>query len=115
MEFLPKEVLEGLRAAQKREAAKNARLRVLAGGQIWPVLRRFKGGFALDADQVTNLRGHIDLYDGPEHVATCLIVASEIQGRELICTVKRETAVSDRAPLDFAQDGPRIAGYLPEL
>lgn len=114
MEFLPKEVLEGLRAARKRDAAKKARLRVLAGGQIWPVLRRVTGGFALDADQVSHLRGHVDLYDGPNHVATCLIVASEIQGQELICTVKRETAVSDRAPLDFVKEGPQIAGYLSE-
>ncbi|OOY09277.1 hypothetical protein BMI91_17600 [Thioclava sediminum] len=115
MEFLPKEVLEGLRAAQKRDAAKKARLRVLAGGQIWPVLRRVPGGFALDADEVSHLRGHVDLYDGPKHVATCLIVASEIQGNELICTVKRETPVSDRAALDFAQEGPTLSGYLTKI
>ncbi|KFE34862.1 hypothetical protein [Thioclava atlantica] len=115
MEFLPKEVLDGLRAAQRRETEKNARLRVLAAGSIWPVLRRFKGGFALDAEQVSHLRGHVDLYDGPNHLATCLIVASEIEGRELICTVKRETAVSDHAPLDFVQEGPRISGYLPKV
>ena len=112
MEFLPKDVLEGLRAAQKRAASKTMRLRVLAGGAAWPVLRRFKGGFALDADQVTHLRGYVDLYDGQTHIATCLIVASEIAGGELIYNVKRETAVCDRAPLDFVADEPELAGYL---
>ena len=112
MEFLPKDLLEGLRAAQKRESRRATRLRVLASGSAWPVLRRVPGGFALDAEQVTHLRGYVDLYDGQTHIATCLIVASEIAGGELICKVKRETAVADRAPLDFVKEGPQIAGYL---
>jgi len=112
MEFLPKELLEGLRVAQKRKSAKTSRLRVLADGASWRVLRRFKGGFALDADRVSHLRGYVDLYDGSTHIATCLIIASEVTDGELICNVKRETAVADRAPLDFEFEGPEIAGYL---
>ena len=114
MEFLPKELLDGLHTAQKRTAAKTARLRVKANGSVWPVLRRYKNGFTLDADQVTHLRGYVDLYEGQTHIATCLIMASDIVGKELICSVKRETAVAERPPLDFVKEGPEIAGYLPE-
>jgi len=86
---------------------------VVAGEQSYPVLRRWRGGFALDAAQVAQLRGLVELHDGSRHVATCLIVASGVEAGELICTAKRETAVRDRAPLDFVRDEAAPAGYLP--
>ena len=115
MEILPKEVVAALRDAQNREAAKTSRLRVHAGGMEWPVLRRWRGGFALDATQVNHLRGLVDLYDGGKHVFTCLIMASDIEGGELICTTKRETRVTDRPALDFAPERPLPQGYLTRL
>lgn len=113
MEFLPKDILAELRAAQSREAGRRSRLRVHAGGEVWPVLRRWRGGFALDATQITHLRGLVDLFDSGRHLATCLIIASDIEGTELICTVKRETAVRDRAALDFARDENAPSALLP--
>lgn len=115
MEFLPKDLLVGLQEARNREARKNSRLRVHAGGEVWRVLRRWRGGLALDAAQVTHLRGLVDLFDGSRHLSTCLIVASDVDKGELICTVKRETAVTDRAALDFARDENAPVGFLPRV
>lgn len=113
MEFLSKELLAALQAAQGSSLRRRSRLRVVAGGQSYPVLRRWKGGFALDAASVSHLRGLVDLHDGSRHLATCLIVASAVERGELICTMKRETAVRDRAALDFVRDEAAPVAYLP--
>jgi hypothetical protein len=113
MEILPKDILSALRDAQTREAGRRSRLRVQTGSDVWPVLRRWRGGFALNADQVTHLRGLVDLYDGSRHISTALIVASDVEGGELICTTKRDTPVSDRAALDFVRNENAPVGYLP--
>lgn len=113
MEILPKDILAGLQEATRREAKRRSRLTVHAGGAVWPVLRRWRGGLALDAAQVTTLRGLVDLYEGSRHVATALIVASAVEGGELICATKRETKVADRPALDFVRDENAPVGYLP--
>jgi hypothetical protein len=113
MEFLPNELLAGLRQATGREAAPPSRLTVHAGGKVWPVLKRWSGGFSLDAVQVTNLRGHVQLYDGERHVATALIVATEVDGFELICSTKRETPVRHGPALDFVRDDKGPQGLMP--
>lgn len=113
MEILPKDVVAALRAAENKAARRRGRLQVVAGGQSYAVVRRWKGGFALDASEVAQLRGLVELHEGGRHMATCLIVASAVEAGELICTAKRETAVRDRAPLDFARDETAPVGYLP--
>lgn len=115
MDFLPKDLIENLRRAEKRTAGRKSRLRVHADGEIWPVLRVWHGGFALDADRITRLRGLVDLYEGGRHISTCLIIASDIENGELICTVKREQAVSDHQPLDFERDQNAPAALLPRF
>lgn len=115
MEILPKELIAAMTAAGRRERGKRTRLRVQSGETSWPVLRRWRGGFALDANRIESLRGHVDLYEGGRHIATALIVASEVEGGELICTIKRETPVSDRAALDFVRPDDAPAGYLPPV
>jgi hypothetical protein len=104
MEFLPREVLAALQESRKKASRPRGRLHVEADGETWRVLRRWRGGFSLDAMQVTHLRGKVDLYDGPRHEAHCLIVASEIVDGELICTSKRETKTSQHAALDFVRE-----------
>ena len=113
MEILPKDLVAALRAAYRPEGGRKSRLRIHTGDEVLPVLRRWRGGFALDAAQVTHLRGHVELYEGGRHIASALIVASDIEGDELICTVKRETPVADRAPLDFERSDDAPVGYLP--
>jgi hypothetical protein len=115
LEFLPKEVREGLEAARKRDMKRKSRLRVEVGDAVYPVLRFWDNGFALDADfSPSKLRGLVDVYDGSRHVFQCLIVASSIENGELVCDFKRATAVTDRAPLDFWRRDDAPVGYLPK-
>ena len=112
MEFLPKDIVAALRAAYRPEGGRKSRLRIHTGDKVLPVLRRWRGGFALDAARVSQLRGHVEIYEGGRHIASALIVASDIDGDELICTVKRETPVADRAPLDFVRDEGAPVGLI---
>lgn len=115
-EFLPKEVREGLEAARLRDLKKRSRLRVQVGEAVFPVLRFWHDGFALDADlSPGKLRGLVDVYDGSRHVLQCLIMATSIENGELVCDFKRATAVTDRAPLDFWRDDSAPVGYLPRM
>jgi hypothetical protein len=112
---LPKEVREGLDAARKRDLKRKSRLRVEVGNAVYPVLRFWDNGFALDADfSPGKLRGLVDVYDGSRHVFQCLIVATSIENGELVCDFKRATAVTDRAPLDFWRRDDAPVGYLPK-
>ena len=84
------------------------------GQAVFPVLRFWHDGFALDADlSPRSLRGLVDVYDGSRHIFQCLIVASSVADGELVCDFKRATAVCDRAPLDFWRDENAPVGYLP--
>ena len=100
-EFLPKEVREGLRAAQKKAREKKSRLRVQVGDQLFTILRYWDEGFALDAEDAPHLRGLVDVYDGGRHLSQCLIVASEESAGEMVYEFKRETMAADRAPIDY--------------
>lgn len=103
-DFLPKEVRAGLEKARKTALRKKNRLRVHAGGDIYPVLRFWERGFALDAEDAPHLRGLVDIYDGGRHLYQALIVASSEENGERHFEFKRSTAASDRAPLDFYRD-----------
>ncbi|MFC2970050.1 hypothetical protein [Acidimangrovimonas pyrenivorans] len=114
LEHLPQEVREGLAMARKREQRRRSRLRVHVGGEIFPILRFWQDGFALDAGNAPQqLRGLVDIYDGGRHIYQCLIVASAESEGEVVCDFKRATATLDRAPVDFDRDENAPAGLLP--
>ena len=112
LEFFSKELRAGFEAARKRQDAKKSRLRVQVGDQVFPILRLWDGGFALDADHTSHLRGLVDIYDGARQLRHCLIVASTIEDGQLLCDFKRSTAVTDRAPLDFWRDENAPVAFL---
>ncbi len=114
LEFLPKEIQDGLAAAKKRDQTRKSRLRVQLGEAVFPILRMWDGGIALDADRTPHLRGLIDVYDGTNQIFQCLIIASTVENGELICEFKRSTAVTDKAALDFWRDENAPVGYLPK-
>ena len=114
LEYLPHYVREGLDAARKRELKKKSRLRVQVGGAVFPVLRFWDEGFALDAALTPNLRGLVDVYDGANHIFQCLIDASTAENGELICDFKRSTAVLDRPALDYWRDENAPVALIPK-
>ncbi|HMO06695.1 MAG TPA: hypothetical protein PKD10_03470 [Paracoccaceae bacterium] len=113
LEFLSQEIRDGLEAARKRALRRKSRLRAQVGDAVFPVLRFWDDGMALDAGMTPHLRGHVDVYDGSRHLFRCLIVASTVENGEIICDFKRSTAVAASAPLDFWKDENAPAGYLP--
>ncbi len=104
LEFLPREVRDGLEAARKRAFRRKSRLRVQVGQAVYPVLRFWEDGLALDAKLTPHLRGLVDVYDGANHIFQCLIIASSEENDELVCDFKRSTAVLDHPALDYWRD-----------
>lgn len=102
--YMPKEVRDGLRAAQLASLKKASRLRVLVDDQFHPVLRLWKDGFTVEAETAPVMRGLVDIYDGSQHIYQCLIVASEADAGEMCYEFKRSTTALDQAPLDFFRD-----------
>lgn len=114
LEFFSKELRDGFDLARKRQNARKSRLRIKIGTEVYPILRLWEDGLAMDADHATHLRGLVDVYDGARHVSQCLIVASTVENGQLICNFKRSTQVTDTAPLDFWRDENAPVGYLPK-
>jgi hypothetical protein len=99
--FLSKEVRDGLENARARDLVRKSRLRIVADGQSYPVIRLQRDGFSLP-EGAPHLRGLVDLYDGARLVARCLVIASAEEPGQMRYEYKRRTEVSDRPALDFA-------------
>ena len=104
LEILPKEVREGLEAARKKDLKTRSRLRIRVNEEVFPVLKFWETGFALDAERAPHLRGLVDLYDGSRHLYQCLIIASEEEDGQMKYDFKRKAEAHDRPPLDFAME-----------
>lgn len=102
--FLPPEVQAGLDDARRRARKKTRRLRVQAGEESHRVLHVWEDGFALDKAVAQHLRGRVDLYDGPNLLSQCLIVASEEDGDMMRFAYKRMTEAVDEQPVDFERN-----------
>ncbi|MGC1503237.1 MAG: hypothetical protein WA782_03755 [Sulfitobacter sp.] len=106
--MLSKEILAGLEAARSKNLRRTSRLHLEVNGRMYPVLRMWKTGFSIAAQDAPTLRGLVDLYEGGDHLFQCLIVASEEEADEMQFEFKRATAVATAAALDFerAIDAP---------
>jgi hypothetical protein len=114
LEFLPEDIRKGLLMASDRQLRRSSRLSVHVGDAVFPLLRLWEGGFAVDSGRTPRLRGLVDLYDGPRHISQCLIVAVADEGGTMVYEFKRETAVTDRAPRDYdLGEGEAPGGLLP--
>lgn len=114
LEFLPEDIRRGLLQAQERRARRGRRLSVHVGEAVFPVLRLWSGGFAVDSARTPRLRGRVALYDGPRQLSECLILAVSESGGETVYEFKRATAVADHPPRDWADEGaPAPSGLLP--
>ena len=104
MTYVSNEVRAGLDAARAKAAKRKTRLRVEAGPSYYPILRLWENGFSVDIEDAPNLRGLVDIHDGPRHLYQALIVASADESGERRFEFKRNTAALDAAPLDFARE-----------
>lgn len=112
--FLSSELRQTMEQARLRQARKRARLRVQVGGAVFPVLRLWHDGLALDAALCPHLRGLVDVYDGANLLMHCLIVASRNENGEIVCEFKTSTLAADRPPLDFWRDENKPVALLPQ-
>lgn len=112
LEYLPAEVREGLDRARKRASARSRRLALHLNDAVFPILRLWEGGFAVDAARISHLRGFVEIHEGPRLILTCLIQATDVQDGQLICTFKRATPAQDRAALDYEVETERPSGLL---
>lgn len=114
LEFLPEDIRKGLLMAEERaRRAPRRRLSVHVGNAVFPVLRVWDEGFAVDSARAPRLRGLVDLYDGPRHLSRCLIVAAAVEDGHTLYEYKGETVVFDHAPRDYAVEPDRQAVRLP--
>ncbi|MDZ7910011.1 MAG: hypothetical protein U5N10_18525 [Gemmobacter sp.] len=114
LEFLPKDVREGLVLAQTRKAQRS-RLRVQLGQAVFPVVQLTADTIVLEAGLSPRLRGVIDVFDGARHILQGLVVATRQEDGLLVCSFKRSNTVSDTPPLDYVRDENAPAGLLPRL
>ncbi|MDO9526487.1 MAG: hypothetical protein Q7J57_13280, partial [Gemmobacter sp.] len=73
LEHLPQEVRDNLARAKKRSGARARRLSLHLGDAVFPVLRLWEDGFAIDANRLPKLRGFIEIHEGPRLLMSCLI------------------------------------------
>ena len=114
-DFLPEAVRKGLEDARVAMLRKSGRLCVHDGDLVYRISRIWDGGFSILAKDAPRMRGFVEIYDGPSHLAQCLIMASYEEDDRVVYEYKRFTPVADRAPLDFASAETRPAGLLPYL
>jgi len=112
-DYLPKDVRDGLEAARKRDRVRRSLRRIQIGDDIYPILEYGDHGFAVDAEAAPRLRGLVDIFDGSRHLCQALIVASQVDGDMMRYEFKRNTPVSDRAPIDFERAEGAPVAFLP--
>jgi len=113
-DYLPDAVRQGLEAARAAALRRSNRLCIHDGGAVHKVLRLWDRGFALAADDAAPLHGYVDLYDGPRHLATCLIVATGAgEDGERTYEFKLRMPVADRPAADFERTEQAPAALIP--
>lgn len=112
-DVLPEAVRAGLLRARDRDRrATGGRLRVQVGEDWHPILAYDAAGFEVSLDAAMSLRGLVEIHDGPRHVHSALIVATEPVDGVMRYVFKRSTAARATAPLDYARDGDAPAGLI---
>lgn len=110
--YFPADVLAGMKHAARKSERKSKRLCVHVGEDVFPIVKFEDDGFAVDQEETPELRGLVDLYDGPRHLAQALIVRSRGEGDLRHYEYKRRTAAEDRVPLDYAVEREQPTALL---
>ena len=112
-EFLPQQVRDEMERARRAKRRRRTHMKLHAGGQEFTILRYWRDGFALDAEDAPGLRGLVDVYDHGKHLCQALIVASSEADGERVFEVKTATPADRRGPAaDFVRETPEPTGLL---
>ncbi len=111
--YLPQSVKDELAAAHRQNRRRKARRVVHVGDEAFPILEFTEDGFSIDVEDAPNLRGLIDIFEGPRHLYQALIVASARDGDVMRYEFKRNTAAANSAALDFETEADRPIALLP--
>jgi hypothetical protein len=115
-EFLPEAVRRGLEAARAAAQRRSGgRLCIHDGEIVHRITRIWEGGFALAAGGDRPVHGRVELFDGPRHLFTCLVVALEDEGEagERLYEFKSRTPVQEAPPVDYELPDFRPVGLIP--
>lgn len=112
IDFLPKEVQDGLDAARKASLRRNDRLCIHDGDEVFRVRRFWTDGVSIDAKHGDKLRGRVEIYDGARHVYQCLIENGRTEGHECVFDFKWLNPVADRPAADFVLPDVVPAGLI---
>ena len=99
--FLSKDILAGLKAAEKTDSKKKNRFRIEFNKKHYPVIRLTKSGFCVEAKKAPMIRGLVDLYDRDKHLKQCLIVAAKEENGIVHFDFKRNTTTQTSASRTF--------------
>jgi hypothetical protein len=112
IEFLPKDIEDGLATARLRAAKKKTRLRVQSGEDMIPLVRLTGSHFVIEKELAPRLRGLVDIYDGARHLYQALVVATSFDGDAVVFEFKRNTATASGPALDFVRDETAPVGFI---
>lgn len=114
-QHVPEAVLAELAAARAKPKGRKHRLRVKADERVFPVLKVWRGGFSVPAEDTPKLRGFVDLFDGGRHLASCLVMASHEETGVMHYEYKRVTRAQMQGAVDFEIDTQAPAGLLTQI
>ncbi|MEM7242283.1 MAG: hypothetical protein AAF429_08865, partial [Pseudomonadota bacterium] len=78
--YISPEVRKGFLAAQEKALRTSGRVSVHVGDEAFSIDKLWDGGFEIDRLREPKLRGAVDIYDGPKHLFSALIIYSEVEG-----------------------------------
>ncbi|MEP3347302.1 MAG: hypothetical protein ABJN34_07175 [Litoreibacter sp.] len=112
IEYLPKEIVDGLAAARLKADKKKTRLRIRSGDDLIPLVKLTGSHFTIEKDKAPRLRGLVDIFDGARHLYQALVVATSFDGDTVVFEFKRNTATASHPALDFVRDEAAPVGLI---
>ena len=102
MDHLQAEISDALHASKPKR--KTQRFRVRSEDGEFPVLKLWRDGFEVAEDAAPRMRGHVDILEGDERVARCLVVLAKAEFGVATYEFKHRTEEGAQRPVDYARD-----------
>ncbi|MDG1971844.1 MAG: hypothetical protein P8I56_12880 [Paracoccaceae bacterium] len=108
MEYLQVEIADALHAAKPKRSSQTFSVRTVDG--TYPVLKFWRDGLNVAEAGAPRLRGHVDILQGEDRIARCLIVFAKAEYGVATYDFKRRTDDGAQGPVDYAvEDDAPIA------